>query len=90
MRVWRCSVRLRRRPVSDGSGVEYAVVGDAEGRGQAHANEGLMSLAAFLGVPLSRLLEMPAEERRGLIERRNAVRDPAVAVRYVERRLASP
>lgn len=79
--------------MTDAAHTEYAVMSDAEGRSEQHASEGLLSLAAFLRVPLSVLLEMPAEERCGLIERRNLARGQGSAAelrRYAERRMASP
>jgi hypothetical protein len=61
----------------------------AEERSSGGVSEGLRSLAAFLGVPLSRVIELRDLGPSALataIERRNAGRDPAVALRYVERR----
>jgi hypothetical protein len=67
----------------DGPGVEYAT---SERRS---AGEAMASLAAWLGVPLSRVLELRDRgELAGAIEHRNASRttDPAVALRHIERR----
>lgn len=75
--------------MTDQAGTEYAVLADAEGRSERHASEGLLSLAAFLRVPLSVLLEMPPEERSGLIEQRNLARgkgSPEQLRRFAERR----
>lgn len=73
-------------------GVEYAAALDGEP--EIRRDEATISLAAWLGVPVSRALEFrgnPGELTRR-IEYRAARRtsDPTVARRYLERRLASP
>jgi hypothetical protein len=68
----------------DGPGIEYATPEHRSAGGEA-----MGSLATWLGVPVSRVLELRDRgELAGAIEHRNASRtmDPAVALRHLERR----
>ena len=73
--------------MSDPAGTEYAAMATGEVR-----SAGLMSLASFLGVSLSKVIEMrDAGQLPGAIEKRNLeVRavDGTEARRKLERRLA--
>lgn len=69
-----------------GSAEEHFGGTGSEVRAGAHASEGLLSMAAAIGVSLSELLGMPTEERA----RRLAARDPVMARQYTENRALSP
>lgn len=66
-----CHAHDRGPDVSDPAGTEYAILSDDEGRSALHASEGLLSMAAHLGVSLAQLGRMSDEERAAAIGRRN-------------------